>query len=64
MHFNLFHLRSPAHLLEEVILVDDASTMEHLKGKLDEFVATIPKVKLLRLETRKGLVRTRMAGIK
>ena len=56
--------RSPAHLLKEILLVDDASTMDHLKGQLDDFVAQTPKVKLLRLPKRRGLVRTRMAGIK
>jgi len=56
--------RSPDHLLHEIILVDDASTMEHLHEKLDQFVLENPKVKLIRLSTRQGLVRTRMAGIR
>lgn len=40
--------------LKEVILVDDASTHEELKGKLDHYVATrLPKmVKLVRMKTR------------
>ena len=55
--------RSPAHLVHEILLVDDASTMDHLKEDLDVLVAQIPKLRLLRLQFRQGLVRTRMAGI-
>lgn len=45
---------SPARLLKEIILVDDGSTNEELKGKLDYYVNTrLPKkVKLLRLKNR------------
>eukprot|EP00090_Calanus_glacialis_P045645 TRINITY_DN8611_c0_g1_i1.p1 TRINITY_DN8611_c0_g1~~TRINITY_DN8611_c0_g1_i1.p1 ORF type:complete len:759 (+),score=153.42 TRINITY_DN8611_c0_g1_i1:17-2293(+) len=56
--------RSPDHLLHEIILVDDASTMEHLHERLEQFVLSTPKVKLIRLSSRQGLVRTRMAGIR
>jgi len=56
--------RSPDFLLHEIVLVDDASTMEHLKEKLDQFVASTPRVSLVRLEQRQGLVRARMAGIR
>ena len=37
--------------------------MDHLKEDLDVLVAQIPKLRLLRLQFRQGLVRTRMAGI-
>ena len=50
--------RSPAHLVHEILLVDDASTMDHLKEDLDVFVAETPKLRLLRLSFRQGLVRT------
>jgi polypeptide N-acetylgalactosaminyltransferase len=45
---------SPAHLLKEVILVDDSSTNSELKGKLDYYIKTrLPsKVKILRLKNR------------
>ena len=32
--------------------------------RLDDFVSKTPKIKLIRLKTRGGLVRTRMAGIR
>ena len=32
--------RSPTHLLKEIILVDDASTMEHLKGLRRNWMST------------------------
>jgi polypeptide N-acetylgalactosaminyltransferase len=56
--------RSPAHLVHEILLVDDASTMEHLKQNLDTLVGRTQKLRLLRLPFRHGLVRTRMAGIR
>ncbi|XP_063591466.1 putative polypeptide N-acetylgalactosaminyltransferase 10 [Penaeus indicus] len=57
--------RSPESLLAEVILVDDASTKEFLKDKLDDYVrAHLPKVKVLHLTKRSGLIRARLAGAK
>ncbi|XP_031634222.1 polypeptide N-acetylgalactosaminyltransferase 1 isoform X2 [Contarinia nasturtii] len=52
-------------LLKEIILVDDCSTNEALKGKLDYYVHTkLPKnfVKIIRLKHRLGLIRARLAG--
>jgi len=54
--------RSPEHLLEEVILVDDFSDMEHLHEPLSDYISLFPKVKLVRNEKREGLIRTRMVG--
>ncbi|XP_064456524.1 polypeptide N-acetylgalactosaminyltransferase 5-like [Ornithodoros turicata] len=54
--------RSPPRLLREVILVDDSSNMGHLGRELEEYVSHFPKVRMLRLRKRQGLVRARMAG--
>ncbi|XP_061706453.1 N-acetylgalactosaminyltransferase 6-like [Cydia pomonella] len=55
--------RSPPHLLREVLLVDDASTKDFLKGKLDAYLAAnIPKARVIRLEKRSGLITARLAG--
>ncbi|KAM7049039.1 polypeptide N-acetylgalactosaminyltransferase 5 [Acridotheres tristis] len=54
--------RSPAHLIEEIILVDDFSTKEYLKEQLDTYMAQFPKVKILHLQERHGLIRARLAG--
>nr|CAD7606450.1 unnamed protein product [Timema genevievae] len=55
--------RSPKHLLQEVILVDDASTKEHCKKPLDDYVAQhLAKVKVIHLPERSGLIRARLAG--
>ena len=51
-------------MVKEILLVDDASTMEHLGHKLDEFVNNIDKVRLIRQTSRQGVVRTRMTGIR
>ncbi|XP_069717927.1 polypeptide N-acetylgalactosaminyltransferase 5 [Phaenicophaeus curvirostris] len=54
--------RSPPHLIEEVILVDDFSTKEYLKEELDKYMSRFPKVKILHLKERHGLIRARLAG--
>ena len=36
--------RSPETVLKEIILVDDASTMDHLKKDLEDYMAQYPKV--------------------
>lgn len=58
-------LQTPSELLEEIILVDDASTEESLKGLLDYYVETRlkdHKIKVVRLKNRLGLIRARLQG--
>ncbi|XP_035790299.1 N-acetylgalactosaminyltransferase 6-like [Anopheles albimanus] len=58
-------LRSPPELITEVILVDDCSTKDFLKDQLDQYVAeNMPKVKIVRLPERSGLITARLAGAK
>jgi polypeptide N-acetylgalactosaminyltransferase len=53
-------LRSPRELLEEIILVDDASEQEHLGTKLEEYAATLEvPVHVFRTGKRSGLIRAR-----
>lgn len=56
--------RSPPELLEEIILVDDASTKKDLHEDLKSYVSQNfdGKVKLVKLETRVGLIVARMEG--
>lgn len=54
--------RSPADLLHEIVLVDDASDMDHVKEELDRYMSQYPKVKIVRLTDRVGLIRARLAG--
>lgn len=54
--------RSPPHLLKEIILVDDFSTKEYLKDHLDVYMSQYPKVRIVRLKERQGLIRARLAG--
>ena len=56
--------RTPADLIYEVILVDDKSNLKHLKSKLDDYLEHFPKIKMIRLKTRHGLIRARLEGIK
>ncbi|XP_037124181.1 polypeptide N-acetylgalactosaminyltransferase 17-like [Syngnathus acus] len=55
---------TPAHLLKEIILVDDCSDDEDLKGPLEEYVnKRYPGlVKIIRNKKREGLIRARIAG--
>ncbi|KAK1166068.1 polypeptide N-acetylgalactosaminyltransferase 5 [Acipenser oxyrinchus oxyrinchus] len=54
--------RSPPHLIKEVILVDDFSTKEYLKDSLVKYMSQYPKVRILRLKERQGLIRARLEG--
>ncbi|EEC06085.1 N-acetylgalactosaminyl transferase, putative [Ixodes scapularis] len=54
--------RSPDPLLREIILVDDFSDMPHLKSQLEDYVAHLPKVKIVRAQKREGLIRARLLG--
>ncbi|KAK0070528.1 polypeptide N-acetylgalactosaminyltransferase 5 [Biomphalaria pfeifferi] len=54
---------SPEELINEIILVDDASDKEFLWKPLDEYIKIFGgKVKLIRLPTRSGLIRARNVG--
>ncbi|XP_077370128.1 polypeptide N-acetylgalactosaminyltransferase 6 [Festucalex cinctus] len=53
---------SPAILLKEIILVDDASTEEYLQSQLVEFVRDLKIVRVMRQQERKGLVAARLLG--
>ncbi|VDM31015.1 unnamed protein product [Hydatigera taeniaeformis] len=56
--------RSKEELVKEVILVDDASTMDHLKKPLEVYMAGLEKVRIIRAVERQGLIRARMLGAK
>ncbi|CAN9516149.1 unnamed protein product [Ophioblennius macclurei] len=53
---------SPAAMLKEVVMVDDASTAEHLGRQLEEFVRPLKIVKVVRQPERKGLITARLLG--
>ncbi|XP_061637798.1 polypeptide N-acetylgalactosaminyltransferase 17-like isoform X1 [Phyllopteryx taeniolatus] len=57
---------TPAHLLKEIILVDDCSDDEQLKGPLEDYVnKRYPGlVKIVRNRKREGLIRARIEGWK
>ncbi|CAH0589007.1 unnamed protein product [Chrysodeixis includens] len=56
--------RSDVGLLEQIILVDDASERRYLKEELDEAIAKLDRVQILRNPTRTGLVGARLMGAK
>ncbi|XP_061827673.1 polypeptide N-acetylgalactosaminyltransferase 3 isoform X1 [Nerophis lumbriciformis] len=53
---------SPAILLKEIILVDDASVDDVLKDELDEYVKALSIVRVVRQKERKGLITARLLG--
>ncbi|KAJ8397016.1 hypothetical protein AAFF_G00010700 [Aldrovandia affinis] len=53
---------APAALLTEIILVDDASTADHLQGRLDDHVRALAVVRVVRQAERKGLITARLLG--
>ncbi|XP_068585794.1 polypeptide N-acetylgalactosaminyltransferase 6-like [Cebidichthys violaceus] len=54
---------APAALLTEILLVDDASTDNHLKAPLDDYVRQLNIVRVLRQRERKGLITARLMGV-
>lgn len=57
--------RSPRPLLQEIILVDDASERDYLGRKLENYVKQLPvKTFVLRTVKRSGLIRARLLGAK
>ncbi|XP_072038940.1 LOW QUALITY PROTEIN: polypeptide N-acetylgalactosaminyltransferase 1-like [Amphiura filiformis] len=55
--------RSPRELLEEVILVDDASEREFLGKQLEDYIRKLPiPVHVERMGKRSGLIRARLRG--
>ncbi|XP_046394332.1 N-acetylgalactosaminyltransferase 6-like [Ischnura elegans] len=58
-------IRSPKHIIKEIILVDDFSSKDHTKKPLDDYLAThVPKARVIHLPERMGLIRARLAGAK
>ncbi|XP_046378157.2 polypeptide N-acetylgalactosaminyltransferase 1-like [Haliotis rufescens] len=54
--------RSPEHLIREIILVDDASTQDHLMAPLIKYMSELRKVKIVRHKKHQGLIRARLTG--
>lgn len=58
--------RTPDKLLNEIILVDDASTLENFANALVKLTVeqNLPMVKLIRLEERRGAMKAQVIGAK
>ncbi|XP_078576283.1 N-acetylgalactosaminyltransferase 7-like isoform X2 [Branchiostoma floridae x Branchiostoma japonicum] len=55
--------RTPPELLAEIVLVDDFSTKEHWKQRLDDYIVQFKGlVKLVRNKQREGLIQARSIG--
>ncbi|XP_035891923.1 putative polypeptide N-acetylgalactosaminyltransferase 9 [Anopheles stephensi] len=56
--------RSPPYLVQEIVLVDDCSTLANLKTQLEEYFHRYAKVRVIRAPARLGLIRARIFGAK
>uniref|UniRef100_U3JPI1 Polypeptide N-acetylgalactosaminyltransferase n=2 Tax=Passeriformes TaxID=9126 RepID=U3JPI1_FICAL len=55
--------RSPRRMLQEIVLVDDASERDFLKRPLESYVKKLKvPVHVIRMEQRSGLIRARLKG--
>ncbi|OWF55483.1 polypeptide N-acetylgalactosaminyltransferase 5-like [Mizuhopecten yessoensis] len=54
--------RSPLNLIKEIILVDDFSSLGELKKPLEDYMAQLKIVKIVRTKKREGLIRARLLG--
>lgn len=54
--------RSPNELIKEILLVDDASTHDHLKSQLSNYMSHLTEVRIIRLITRQGASHARHIG--
>ena len=54
--------KTPLNLIQEVILIDDASTLPNLRAPLEAYLKHLPRVILFRTKQREGLIRARMLG--
>lgn len=59
--------RSPRELIEQIILVDDASSRAFLKEQLDSYIEDLSKLSqteivILRSKKRVGLIKARLLG--
>lgn len=57
VHEDLSHSRSHLSLSSSV-----CPFTEHLKDRLEEYMARFPKVRIVRTKKREGLIRTRLLG--
>ncbi|XP_007886024.1 polypeptide N-acetylgalactosaminyltransferase 18 [Callorhinchus milii] len=59
--------RTPAHLLKEIVLVDDNSNNDELKQRLSAYIAEMNArqpgfIKVIRHDKQEGLIRSRVSG--
>ncbi|XP_060562082.1 polypeptide N-acetylgalactosaminyltransferase 4-like [Ruditapes philippinarum] len=54
---------TPAHIVKEIVLVDDGSENSELKSTLDIYLENMEKVRVIRLRKSVGLMMARQAGI-
>jgi len=55
-------LRSPYHLIEEILLIHDVSDREYFKEKLENYIKKFPKIRLIRSHRRQGIISSRILG--
>ena len=60
---SVIHNTAP-NLIEEIIVVDDGSTLDYIKEDSKSFAQSVPIVKLIRVENKVGVANARTRGVK
>lgn len=50
--------------VQEIIVVDDGSTLEYIRQELDRYLKTVPKARLIQFNVQRGTLKARMAATK
>lgn len=51
-------------LLEEIIVVDDGSTLDYIRQDAEKYIKTVPKARLVQFTTQQGTLKARIAAMK
>lgn len=50
-------------LLEEIIVIDDGSTLEYIRQDVEKYLGMVPKTRLVQFKTQRGTLKSRIAAM-
>lgn len=51
-------------LLEEIIVIDDGSTLDYIRQDVEKYLKTVPKARLVQFATQQGTLKARIAAMR
>lgn len=51
-------------LLEEIIVIDDGSTLDYIRQDVEKYLKTVPKARLVQFTTQQGTLKARIAAMR